>query len=230
MKNQKNVGKNPQGTQNTKVVVPEVIPEVVVVPEVKTPEQIAQEEEIKKVLDTNTPPANEIVIPEETYKQIADDLNSGAVTKSEWIRRLLKMGVKRGKICKILEVQYPMVLGVEKRMNEQKDKPEKVKEDLPVDIATASKTRIEGGTSKSEVIRDLLKAGYGRAAISRGINVPYPMVMGVEKRMNEVKPVDMDGIKAQIDKCTEDQIVELLAYTDQKLAEIIAKGGETTHE
>jgi hypothetical protein len=219
MKNQKNNGKNPEGKSNPKVEQDQkvVIPEVVVVPEVKTEEQ-----EIKEVL-SNTPAPNEIVISEETYKQIVDDLNAGTVTKSEWIRRLLKMGVKRGKICKILDVQYPMVLGVEKRMLEQKDKPEKVKEDLPVDIATQSKTRIESGTSKSEVIRDLLKLGYGRAAISRGINVPYPMVMGVEKRMNEVKPVNMESIKSDIIKCTEAQIVELLAYLDQKLGEIITK-------
>jgi hypothetical protein len=220
--NQKNPGKNQKVDSN-----PKVEPEKkVVTPEVVVPEVKTEEQEIKEVL-SNAPAPNEIVIPEETYKQIVDDLNAGTVTKSEWIRRLLKMGVKRGKICKILDVQYPMVLGVEKRMLEQKDKPEKVKEDLPVDIATASKTRIEGGTSKSEVIRDLLKAGYGRAAIARGINVPYPMVMGVEKRMNEVKPVDMEGLKAQIARCTSEQITELLNFVTQKLN---TKEGEPTNE
>jgi len=167
----------------------------------KTPSQIVSGE-IDKVKTEG------FKIPEDMYTQIADDLNKG-VTKSSWIRKLLALGTKKSIICKALDVQYPMVIGVEKRAKEQGNKPQKEIKVIPETVLTAAKVTLENGASKSEVIRSLLREGFERAVISRSLGIPYPMVMGVETRMNQTKIVDLDKVKETLTNCTPDQLVEI---------------------
>jgi hypothetical protein len=130
------------------------------------------------------------------------------VNKSEQIRNMLSTGAKRAEICKALEVQYQFVVNVEKKMKENAGKEPKVIEVVkPEHVVIASNMN-----SKSGSIRYLLECGYQKATIAKQLGVLYQFVRNVEVKMSEVKVVNVDLLKNNLNNLDKDQLEEIKKY------------------
>jgi hypothetical protein len=171
------------------------------------------------VYQSGEAPITEIVITDHMYAEIAEKLNKGA-TKSSLVKELLELGCTKSQICKILDMQYPSVFGIEKKLKDPTSvtKTSRVTESLPEAITEYNNRLLETGTTKSDVIRSLLRQGFSRAAIARSMGFQYPMIMGVDKRMNTIKPVDLDKVKLDISTLSPAALEELAIYVTERMA------------
>jgi len=104
-------------------------------------------------------------------------------TKKDKIIELLRQGIDKSAIARLLDTQYSYVWSVAKKL--EKEIPHK---------------RVQRD-SISQQIRDLADNGYGRAHISKKLRIDYSFVHNVLKRYNQLREEDMHEGDQQKENC-----------------------------